>query len=47
MLAPALFDVGDEGYAILLVAREVPPELSEKAQLSVDNCPDYAIKLSE
>ena len=47
MLAPELFDVDDEGYAILLVDGDVPSELHEKAQLSVDNCPEYAIELSE
>lgn len=47
MLAPELFDVDDEGYAILLVDGEVPAELHEKAQLSVDNCPEYAIEVSE
>ncbi len=45
MLAPELFDVDDEGYAILLVAGEVPAELEEKAQLAMDNCPEYAIEV--
>ena len=47
MLAPELFDVDDDGYAILLVDREILSELYEKAQLSVDNCPEYAIELGE
>ena len=47
MLAPELFDVDDEGYAILLVDGVIPPELHEKAQLSVDNCPEYAIELTD
>ena len=47
MLAPELFDVDDEGYAILLVEGEVPDELQEKAQLTVDNCPEYAIEISD
>lgn len=33
ILAPELFDTDDEGYAVLLVAGEVPRELEEKAQL--------------
>ena len=28
-LGPELFDVDDEGYAVLLVTGEVPPELHE------------------
>ena len=47
MLAPELFDVDDEGYAILLVEGDVPDELMEKAQLTVDNCPEYAIELTD
>ena len=46
MLAPELFDVDDEGYAILLVEGDVPTELEEKAQLTVDNCPEYAIEIA-
>ena len=45
MLAPELFDVDDEGYAIMLVDGEVPAGLEEKAQLAIDNCPEYAIEL--
>ncbi len=45
MLAPELFDVDDEGYAILLVTGEVSAELEEKAQLAMDNCPEYAIEV--
>lgn len=45
-LAPELFDVDDEGYAVLLVTGEVPAELEEKAQLCVDNCPEFAIEVS-
>ena len=45
LLAPELFDVDDEGYAVLLVEGEVPDELREKAELAADNCPEYAITL--
>ncbi len=52
MLAPELFDVDEEGYAILTLAQgdgvveaEVPAELEEKAQLCADNCPEYAIEV--
>ncbi len=45
LLAPEVFDVDDEGYAILLIDGEVPPELEAKARLAADNCPEYAITL--
>jgi ferredoxin len=45
LLAPELFDVDDEGYAVLLVEGDVPAELQEKAELAADNCPEYAITL--
>lgn len=47
MLAPELFDVDDEGYAILLVEGDIPDELADKAQLTVDNCPEFAITLED
>lgn len=45
MLAPEIFDVDDEGYAVLLIDGDVPDELQEKAQLAADNCPEFAIEL--
>ena len=45
LLAPELFDVDDEGYAVLRVDGEVPADLEKKAQLAADNCPEYAITL--
>jgi len=45
LLAPELFDVDDEGYAILLVEGDVPAALEDKARLAADNCPEYAITL--
>ena len=47
MLAPELFDVDDEGYAILLVDGEVPPSSTRKRNSACDNCPEYAIEVSE
>jgi ferredoxin len=44
-LAPELFDVDEEGYAVLLVTGEVPAELEEKAKLCADNCPEFAIEV--
>ena len=46
-LAPELFDVDDEGYAVLLVTGEVPAELEGKARLCADNCPEFAIEVAE
>ncbi len=45
LLAPALFDVDDDGFAVLLVEGSVPSELEEKATLAADNCPEYAIEI--
>ena len=47
MLAPDLFDVDDEGYAILRDAGTVPVELERQARLAADNCPEFAIVLVE
>lgn len=44
-LAPELFDADDEGYAVLKVTGDVPPELEEKARLAADNCPEFAIEV--
>ena len=43
LLAPELFDVDDEGYAVLRIDGDVPADLEHKAQLAADNCPEYAI----
>ena len=47
LLAPELFDVDDEGYAVLRLGEDeqVPAELERKAQLAVDNCPEFAIEV--
>ena len=42
-LAADLFDTDDEGYAVLLVSGDVPPELEALATLAADNCPEFAI----
>jgi ferredoxin len=47
LLTPEVFDVDDEGYAILRIEGEVPAELEEKARLAADNCPEYAITIVE
>ncbi len=46
-LAPEIFDVDDEGYAVLLLdGGDVPPELEDKAKLCADNCPEFAIEVT-
>ncbi len=45
LLAPEVFDVDDDGYAVLRVEGTVPVELEQKARLCADNCPEYAITL--
>ena len=42
-LAPRLFDCDDEGYAVLRVDGDVPPELVDDARLAANNCPEFAI----
>ena len=44
-LAPELFDSDDEGYSVLKVEGDVPPELERDARLAADNCPEFAIEL--
>ena len=44
-LAPELFKLDDEGFAILLIAGELPSELEDKARQVAQRCPEYAIEL--
>ncbi len=46
-LAPELFDVDDLGQAVVIGDGEVTPEMEEKAQLAVANCPEYAISIDD
>ena len=46
-LAPELGDVDDLGNAFELNDGEVPPELEDRARLIVDNCPEFAILITE
>ena len=45
-LAPELFSSDDEGYSVVKLEGDVPPELEEKARLAADNCPEFAIEVS-
>jgi len=44
-LCPEVFELHDDGYAIVLVS-EVPPELEDQVQLAVSQCPSNAISIS-
>ena len=46
-LAPELVDVDDYGTAHALGDGVVPDGLADKAQLIVDNCPEFAIELAD
>jgi len=46
-ISTEIWDVDDEGYAILLIDGDVPADLQEKAQLTADNCPEFAITIEE
>jgi ferredoxin len=45
-VAPALFDIDDEGYASEIGGGTVPEHLTDAARLAADNCPEQAIALS-
>jgi len=45
-LCPEVFELHDDGYAIVLVS-EVPPELEGKVKLAVSQCPAHAVSLSD
>ncbi len=46
-LAPGLFDVDDYGYATAAGDGVVPKDQEDKAQLAVDNCPEFAITIED
>ena len=46
-LAPELVDVDDLGNAFELNDGVVPAGMEEKAQLIIDNCPEFAIAVIE
>jgi ferredoxin len=47
LLAPGLFKVDDYGYAKEKGDGTVPPDMKEKAELAVKNCPEKAIFIVE
>lgn len=44
-LAGELFEVDDYGMSQARGDGDVPSDLEAKAQLAVDNCPEYAIEI--
>ena len=47
VLAPDLFQVDDLGTASPIGDGVVPAGREEAAQLAVDNCPEYAVSITE
>jgi ferredoxin len=46
-LAPSLFDSDDLGQGFVIGDGSVPEDLYEAAQLAQQNCPEYAITITE
>jgi ferredoxin len=45
-LCPEVFELHDDGYAIVLVG-EVPPEHEDAVRLAVSQCPSTAVSISD
>jgi len=46
-LAPTLFDSDDLGQGVVIDDGTVPPDLEDAARLAEQNCPEYAITITE
>jgi ferredoxin len=46
-LAPTLFDSDDLGQGVVIGDGTVPPDLEDAARLAEQNCPEYAITITE
>jgi ferredoxin len=46
-LAPSLFVIDDYGTASVVGDGTVPPEHEDDALLAVDNCPEFAISVTD
>ncbi len=46
-LAPALFEIDDYGTASPIDVGLVPPGLESDAALAADNCPEFAISITD
>lgn len=47
LICPELFDVDEFGMARLISNNAIPESLLGKAELAVQNCPEFAISISE
>ncbi len=47
VLAPSLFRADDLGTAAVIGDGSVPPDQEANALLAVDNCPEYAITVTD
>ena len=45
-LAPELFTLDDEGFAVPMIEGDVPAELEDKAREVSKRCPEYAIEIN-
>ena len=45
--APELWDSDDDGYAVLRIPGDIPPELHDAARTSAKSCPEFAITIIE
>ncbi|MCU4187487.1 ferredoxin [Acidiferrimicrobium sp. IK] len=47
VLAPQLFEADEYGMSSPIGDGIVPPDLEEAAKLAVDNCPEWAITITD
>lgn len=47
LICPELIDVDDYGMAKVIANNAIPENLLEKARLAVQNCPEFAILITE
>jgi ferredoxin len=45
--APAVFDLGEDGYVELIMAGDIPAELETDARAAVATCPERALVIEE
>ena len=44
-IAPQLFELDEQGYAVVRLTAKLPVELEELAELAAENCPEGAIEI--
>lgn len=47
MVAPEAFELGDEGFATVLIDGEVPAELEDRVRQAEAQCPSRAITIED